>query len=177
MIKAIIFDFGGVIIKDQYTKYVGVKTAEFQLAEDYANKGEPPSQELSKVIEKLSPLTPQIYSSPDNQIIELIKTLKLKYKVGLLSNNFTVWTQEAKKQEYMQLFDVAIFSSDVKLSKPGPKIYEYAAQQFGVKPFECVFIDNIEENVQGARFVGMKGIWYKNFEQLIKDLNYYGVEI
>lgn len=170
MIKAIIFDFGGVIVEDRYTKSVTDQSPEFKKAEKSANAGKKVQGEILILVNKLTPNTPTAYASPDPEIIKLIGDLKLKYKVGLLSNNFAVWTKIAKRQSYMSLFDDAVFSSDVGLAKPDAKIYLLIIEKLGVLPEECVFIDNQPENVDGAIKVGMTAFLYTNVDKLKEDL-------
>lgn len=170
MIKAIIFDFGGVIVEDRYTKSVTDQSPEFKKAEKSANAGKKVQKEILSLINKLTPDTPTAYAYPDPEIIKLIRDLKLKYKVGILSNNFAVWTKIAKRQSYMSLFDATVFSSDVGLVKPDSQIYRLMADELSVLPEECVFIDNQPENVDGAIKVGMTAFLYTNVDKLKNDL-------
>jgi putative hydrolase of the HAD superfamily len=55
-------------------------------------------------------------------------------------------------------FDALISSASLGLWKPDPQTYLIAAQALGVAPAACLFIDDIEENVAGARAVGMRGM-------------------
>ncbi len=56
------------------------------------------------------------------------------------------------------LFDVVIDSSRVGLRKPDPAIYRLACERLGVQPDECIFIDDLECNVDAARQLGMEAI-------------------
>ena len=51
------------------------------------------------------------------------------------------------------------------VAKPGPRIYEMTALRLGLLPEECIMIDDIEVNVDGAVATGMKGILYTSMEQ------------
>ncbi|MCL4397592.1 HAD family phosphatase [Patescibacteria group bacterium] len=176
MIKAVIFDFGGVIVPDLYTPFVaGHKIT----CEDKATKGLATKEELIEELDRtfgpgkgkeLDAVILAEYPKADPQIIELIKSLKPKYKIGCLSNNFSFWGQAAKSQAYMSLFDTIVISADVGLAKPDPEIYLLTAKKLGVAPEECVFIDNLGSNVRGAESVGMQGITFNNAEELKKEL-------
>lgn len=67
-------------------------------------------------------------------------------------------------------FDSIVLSSEVGLVKPDVRIYELSVKQLGVETEDCVFIDDLEKNVIGAREAGMQAIVYKDFEQFLSDL-------
>lgn len=56
--------------------------------------------------------------------------------------------------------DVVVSSAEVGVAKPDRRIYEIAAEQAGVAPERCLFIDDRLENVEGARAVGMTGLHF-----------------
>jgi FMN phosphatase YigB (HAD superfamily) len=58
-----------------------------------------------------------------------------------------------------ELFDLVIDSSHVGMRKPNPAIYTYAAEQLGVAPERCVFLDDAAGNIAGAEAVGMRAIF------------------
>jgi len=58
------------------------------------------------------------------------------------------------------IFDGYVLSYELKLLKPDPAIYLAAARRAGCEPGECVFIDDMEENVAGARAAGLAGVHY-----------------
>ena len=57
----------------------------------------------------------------------------------------------------MQIFDATVISGDVGLHKPQPEIYELGAERIGVAAGDCVFVDDLRENIAGAEAVGMTG--------------------
>ncbi|MBI5576605.1 MAG: HAD family phosphatase [Deltaproteobacteria bacterium] len=106
----------------------------------------------------------------------LIRELKKRYKVGLLSNT-NEWHYEHyfKNVEVFPLFDSVTLSFEVKEMKPGGRIYRDAIEKLGARPEECVFIDDIEDYAEGARREGMKGIRYVSPESLLDSLRALGV--
>jgi putative hydrolase of the HAD superfamily len=56
------------------------------------------------------------------------------------------------------LFDVVVDSSRVGLRKPDPAIYHLTCERLGVRPAECLFVDDLECNVDAARELGMEAI-------------------
>jgi len=61
----------------------------------------------------------------------------------------------------VRIFDGFVLSYELKLLKPDPAIYLAAARMAGSEPGECVFIDDMEENVKGAVAAGLAGIVYR----------------
>jgi HAD superfamily hydrolase (TIGR01509 family) len=104
-------------------------------------------------------------------LINFIRSQKPHYKIGLLSNvgeDFFESLFSAKERE--ELFDAAVLSNSVGVTKPSRAIYEIAAKKLGVLPEECIFIDDIPANVEGANAVGMTGILFTSNHQLDVDL-------
>lgn len=108
----------------------------------------------------------------DNRLLELIKKLRKKYKIGLLSN---IGRGGAERYfaglDTSQYFDDMVLSGEVGMVKPDPGIYQMAADRLEVKPGECVFIDDSERNCSAAEEAGMRTIIYKNFEEFKEQLS------
>jgi putative hydrolase of the HAD superfamily len=104
-------------------------------------------------------------------LFEYIKVLKQEYKIGLLSNigNETM-DRLFSKEERHELFDAFILSSEVGLIKPAREIFEVAANQLQVPVEECVMIDDLLKNVEGAQQAGMKALLFTTNGQLEQDL-------
>lgn len=107
-----------------------------------------------------------------------VQELKTKgYKVWYLSN----FSEKAEKEcadsiAFIPYMDGGILSWKDKLIKPDPKIYQLLMERFGLVAQECVFIDDLPENVQGAIDQGMHGIVFETREQVIEDFKKLGVE-
>lgn len=93
-------------------------------------------------------------------MFELIQELKAKgYGVYGLSNWPAATFEEARRRfKTMGSIDRYVISSHVGLVKPGREIYELLTSRYGLMPSECVFIDDREENIIGAKSIGMEGI-------------------
>lgn len=75
---------------------------------------------------------------------------------ALVSNS---WGTDAyPREDFDTLFDAVVISGDVGMRKPEPDIYRYAAEQLGVPPEQCVFVDDLVVNVRGASAVGMHAV-------------------
>ena len=73
-------------------------------------------------------------------------------------------------------FDEYVLSYELKLLKPDPAIYLAAARLAGTQPQECVFIDDMEENIKGAIAAGLAGILYRPETDLAAELRKLGLE-
>lgn len=105
--------------------------------------------------------------------IPWLKDLKARgLNVYYLSNySRTVIDAHHEALDFLPLMDGGVFSCDVYLLKPDPAIYRYLLRKYSLKPSECVFIDDLERNVQGARECGFHGIRCKTVEQTQTELN------
>jgi epoxide hydrolase-like predicted phosphatase len=77
---------------------------------------------------------------------------------GMLSNS---WGGGYPRELFPELFDVVVISSDVGMRKPEPRIFQHAAGLLGLRPAECIFIDDIAANVAAAEQVGFTGVLHR----------------
>ena len=114
---------------------------------------------------------------PLNDTVMLIKELKNKgFNLYYLSNfRLKAFDYVIKKNEVFKLFDGGIVSFKEKLLKPEKDIYTKILEAYDLKADECIFIDDVFENVEGANKEGIKGIQFKNIKDLRKELNNCGV--
>lgn len=102
-----------------------------------------------------------------------IRELRLDgtHKVGLLSNIGRGWLDDFVPQiERDQLFDTSVLSGEVGMIKPSTEIFELAAYNLGVEPHECVMIDDLLTNIEGAQRTGMQGIVFNSTTDARADL-------
>ena len=196
MIRAFIFDMGGVIVDIRPFLAQTVKVFEPECEEEFWEsinveaaslcRGEITLLEFWKsVAEKLEKDIPDdvlkdlwvIDEEPSlNEGIEdIIYSLKDRYSLAILSN--TMKEHKFEKKGIFSLFDVVVLSCDVGLTKDDPDIFFLVAEELKVLPEECVFIDDIQEFVDVSRSVGMQGILFENLEQLKHDLKECGIKI
>lgn len=94
--------------------------------------------------------------------IELIQRLRPPYRTAVLSNaDHTLMARLRDRHRIADLFDDIVCSADVGVAKPEPRIYALAAERLGLAPGECVFIDDMERNIDAARAVGMQGVLFR----------------
>ena len=82
-----------------------------------------------------------------------------------------------KKYLFPSLVDGAIYSFDARCRKPNRQIYAFLLENARVDPQECVFIDDLIENVKAARLIGMHAIHYRNYKLLSNELKELGVPV
>ncbi len=99
--------------------------------------------------------------SRNQPVLNLYRSLKRKYKLMLLSNTDPLRFGFARgKFPDAMFFDDYILSYEVRTLKPEPGIYREAIKRAGDPPESCIFIDDMEENIEGAAAVGLKGVLY-----------------
>lgn len=97
---------------------------------------------------------------PDERMIGAVKAARAaRKKTGLISNS---WGLGIYERAPVDLFDATVISGDVGLHKPQPEIYKLACERLGVEPSDCVFVDDLRENVEGAGAVGMIGLLHRD---------------
>lgn len=64
-----------------------------------------------------------------------------------------------------------ILSYKDHLLKPEPEIYQLLLKRYGLKADECVFIDDLKENIEAAKMQGIHGIVFESYEQAVCELN------
>lgn len=89
----------------------------------------------------------------------LVKLLKARgFGIYLCSNaSMRLLTCYREVIPAIECFDGVLFSADVKYLKPQADIYRTLFERFDLKPEECFFIDDLQENIDGARACGMEG--------------------
>lgn len=89
------------------------------------------------------------------------------YKVYLLSNCSMQFYDYYQKKSIFSHFDDYYISAKYHLTKPRKEIYLDFLKRFDLKAEECIFIDDVKDNIDGARSVGMKGFVYDgNIDEL-----------
>lgn len=89
---------------------------------------------------------------------ELIAALKRRgIPLYLLSNASVYFAEHLGEYEVLQGFAGIVISGKLKLVKPEPGIYAHLLEQYALRPEECFFIDDLEENIEAARRCGMEG--------------------
>jgi epoxide hydrolase-like predicted phosphatase len=106
---------------------------------------------------------------PEPAMVEAVRQIRRSgLKTGLLSNSWS--TDHYDRELLMELFDVSVISAEVQMHKPQPEIYRLAAKRLEVTPEECLFVDDLKENCDGAEAVGMTAIRHQSAPETISRL-------
>jgi epoxide hydrolase-like predicted phosphatase len=108
---------------------------------------------------------------PDKVLIEYIDSLRPRYRTALLSNAWSGARQKMSTQfDMLSIFDICVFSAEIGIAKPDPAIFQYLLNELGFQPEKVVFIDDVKENVESAKSLGMQGIVFQSRQQTLDEL-------
>lgn len=97
----------------------------------------------------------------DATLIAALRTLRGRYRIGLISNAFDSLRDElTHRWQIADLFDAITISAELGVMKPAPVVFLHALGQFGIAAEAAVFIDDFAHNIAGARAVGLHAIHY-----------------
>lgn len=183
MIKAIIFDCFGVLSVDLWRAFCDSldPSVDIESVRDLNrafDKGFITKQQYLDGVEVVAGKRPPdidvayIQDTKNTLLLDYIRTLKPAYKTAILSNISNDWiNQRLLNAEEQALFDAQILSYQVGAVKPDPLMYRMACDKLGVTPVQAVMVDDIERNISAAQELGMKGIFYQDFNQLKRELS------
>lgn len=173
-LKAIIFDLGGVVTPiepwDGWTPSIEersqIKNTISEIAKSFQqklikNRFSPVDfkNEFRKRTALSETITKRIINSiclADNDILNLIAELSQKYDIYGLVNAPFGWTELRRGVLSLDKYFRRIFSSyEIEARKPDIKIYNYLLKNTGLKPDECIFVDDKEKNIETAKNLGM----------------------
>jgi epoxide hydrolase-like predicted phosphatase len=113
---------------------------------------------------------------PNREMIDWVRATRERgMRTALLTNNVREWEPlwRAKLPEIDELFEVVVDSAFVGMRKPEPEIYELTLERLagGLRPADCLFIDDVEVNCDAARALGMRAVHFVSNEQAIPELD------
>jgi putative hydrolase of the HAD superfamily len=201
MITTIVFDIGNVLAHFGWREYllscgyseelkstISKATVENKMWKEW-DRG---SREAAELIEECCKENPEVESEireffrnihgivkEYDYAADLVQRLKKNgYRIYILSN-YSRYTFERDRDffEFMKHVDGGVVSYQVKHVKPEPVIYEALIDKYKINPEEAVFIDDLEENLMGAKPFGFHTILMRSYDQMISDLEICGVNI
>ena len=178
MIKAFIFDFGGVLARtEDYTprhawdERLGLPTGSVERAVHHSDIW---------IQAQLGRITPRAYWNGVAELLymrkedidelrrdyfsgdRLIRDLRAKeYPVALLSNESLQLESRLREYGIDDLFDHVLISALMGMMKPDPTVYRVALQSVRAAPHEVVFVDDSLVNVRGAQPLGIHTILFR----------------
>jgi len=193
-IRAVFFDMGGVIGRtmDRAPRtrlaerlgmsYAQIARAVFENESSLrASLGEiSPQEHWANVVQQLGLPAEEIDRVRDEffggdqldlDLINYIRSLRPRYRTGLLSNAWSDMRAYLVREKIDDAFDEMIISAEVGMMKPDPRIYQLALERLKVEPGEAVFVDDFAINVEGARAVGMHAVQFTAPDKMAEELN------
>lgn len=114
--------------------------------------------------------------SINQPVLEIMKRLRGKYRLVLVSNVDVVrFGFIRKKFPELMVFDDYVLSYELGVMKPDPAIYRVALEKARALPAESVFIDDMEENIEGAEALGIRSVLYGPETDLEKEIRSLGL--
>jgi len=117
---------------------------------------------------------------PVEGMAELVRSLKAAgYGCYLLSNTSLRFFDYWERFEALRLLDGRFVSAEYRLLKPDPAIFHKMTEVFGLCPEECYFIDDLPENAEAARSVGMTAFCFaqQDIAALKADMRDKGIRV
>jgi putative hydrolase of the HAD superfamily len=114
---------------------------------------------------------------PNPEVCALLPRLKPHYRLLLGSNTNELHAVQFRRQfaDVLRYFDHLVLSFEIGVRKPRPGFFEHCQRLAGCPPQECLFIDDLPANVEGARACGWHGIVYKGIDDLGGQLKALGI--
>ncbi len=194
-IKAVIFDFGGVLVRTRSQRLrthweerlglapgdlaVLVFTGENRAAVQHGTITDDAHWEwlgsrLGLTPTDLAQLRADFFSEDilDGELLAYVDRLRAAgLHLGLLSNASDVARRIfEEKYDLLRHFDSVTISAEEGIMKPDPRIFQLALARAGAQPHEAVFVDDFPANVEGARAVGMHAVHFRTAEQAMGEL-------
>jgi putative hydrolase of the HAD superfamily len=182
LIRAVVFDYGAVICRlpslDEWTEFADA--AELPVPEFirlYPRSRERYDRGLvraagfwrefaalagreydGEAIRRLAEIDIRVWSHVDPEVIALARTLQRRGVVtGILSNMQPDLLERIRERsEWIDAFDVQVFSCEIGFVKPERRIYDYLLRQLHVDAGDVLFVDDVSDNVDAARAAGLQ---------------------
>jgi len=198
-IKAIIFDYGGVLLewnpRNLYRRYfpdqpeamehflTEIHFMEWNAQQDKGRPFEEAIESLSSEFPHHAHLINAYYEHWEESItgiipgtIDILRQLKRNNcpLYGLTNWSAETFLRARHRYDFFDLFDDIVVSGDVKMVKPEPEIYHLILEKIGRPANECLFIDDSLANIEQAQKMGFVTVHFESPEQLenvLRDFN------
>jgi len=91
----------------------------------------------------------------DTEMLELLRDVRSRTTVALLSNGTTRLRRDLHVLDLLDEFDAVFNTAELGIAKPDPDVFRLVCSSLGVDPSGALFVDDLLENVEGARTAGM----------------------
>jgi len=107
----------------------------------------------------------------NQELFGWFRDLRPEFRTAILSNSFVGATErEAQLYGFPAVTDMIIYSHEVGLEKPDPRIYALTCERMGTDPAQMIFLDDLEVNCEAARQAGWKAVQFLDTHQAITDV-------
>lgn len=101
----------------------------------------------------------------DERMVDFVAGLRPRYTTAILSNSADgARREEQSRYGLADLVDIIVYSHEVGMAKPDPRVFALTCERLGVAPGDCVLLDDAEENVEAAREFGMQAVLHEDTE-------------
>jgi len=198
VIKTILFDFGGVILKTpnlrwarRWQRLFGLQDHP-EIAEMLANPndsqlvkdiclGKISEDDVWETVSEKWPIKPEMFQrirrrlfskrKLNQKLIKFMGDLQADYQTAILSNAGDRTRQVLEEDYHLDRYvEAIIISAEEGVIKPDPRIYQIAMNRLGTAPEQSLFLDDHLENVLAAREFGMHAVQFINNQQAIQTM-------
>lgn len=196
MIKALISDFGGVLMRTRgdgsrraleqrlglppNTIEARVFSSELSLS---AQRGEISEEDFWRTLERELDLSrfgltwrefqDEFFAEDflDEELVHLIRSVRPGLKTGLISNAWSGLREVLHtRAPIADAFDVIVVSAEEKIAKPDARLYRLALARLRVQAAEAIFLDDFNENIQAAKALGLIGVHFQSSAQAQREI-------
>ncbi len=107
----------------------------------------------------------------DEPLLAHLRNLKPHYKLGVITGAMSDARAMIESQVGLGFFDVIVVTAEERLAKPDPELYLRAVQRLGITPQEAIFFDDWLDSVEGARAVGLQAVHVGRGVDVIAELD------
>ena len=184
MIKAVVFDCFGVLYGG--TMQVQIAACPLENQAELIDMGKQNDygfldfEDYTANVARLLRITPEQVKAlfhdrhvRNEPLFDFIHTLRSRgVKIGLLTNAGRDMPGAFFSAQELNggIFDAYIVSSEQGIIKPNPAIFSLMAEKLGITAGECVMVDDMSENCEGAEVAGMQSIQFITNEGMIESL-------
>jgi len=193
-IKAIVFDIGGVLeitpnlgIDAQWEKKRNLKENEIyehlrevwkggslgtiSIQQVHADIGRLMGWDEAQVNAYMDDIWREYLGTLNVELADYFRSLRPKYQTAIISNSFVgAREKEAEHYQFDTICDFIVYSHEVGISKPDPRIFTIACEKLGLQPNEIIFVDDHEDVYASAVEMGMHCFEFKNNAQIIAEI-------